>query len=195
MMCSHFQDVFKGLQVAFLNAAVKENQALLSKREGRDVDVLYAESDFFKKRAFFWGGGFRAGYCGFACEERYDCKTMPVKLHELGGENHESIGLIKKIFSKIEHCSHIGRLVSDGMPIILAAIEENRYYLNEKNNGNDVGWEYAENDFMENFEDWAAGFKATYCSFACPEGSDCSHQRYNVHVEKEKFTSRVEVVV
>jgi hypothetical protein len=50
---------------------------------------------------------------------------------------------------------------------------DKKYYLSEKAR-HDVGWSFAERNFIEHYLDtWAAGFKAAYCGHVCPDRNAC----------------------
>ena len=53
-------------------------------------------------------------------------------------------------------------------------VEEHKWYLSERAH-HDVGWEYAQQSFMEVYmQGFAAGFRVSYCGLVCPNRNCCS---------------------
>lgn len=71
-------------------------------------------------------------------------------------------------------CVHLRDLMAAQRPALMKEIELNKYYLSQKAK-QDVGWEAAQQDFIDHYlTTWAAGFKAAYCGCACSDRGQCS---------------------
>lgn len=70
-------------------------------------------------------------------------------------------------------CVRLKELMNAERPALEREINTNKYYLSEKAR-HDVGWSFAEKDFMEHYlNTWAAGFKAAYCGYLCLDRDNC----------------------
>ncbi len=73
-----------------------------------------------------------------------------------------------------DYCSHLNELIKEEKPALIKAINENKYYLSQKEN-HDVGLQKAKEDFIANhLKTWATNFKDIYCNHVCIYEKDCS---------------------
>lgn len=103
--------------------------------------VKAAEGRMLRPSFSDYASGFKAAYCNFFCPDICD---NPYDMDSVGGNNKYDIARIRKnmqesgllhIYSKIE-------------PEIRIEVERHKYFLSQKNGG-DVGWEVAEEDYIE----------------------------------------------
>jgi hypothetical protein len=58
--------------------------------------------------------------------------------------------------------------------ILKKAIEENKWFLSEKEH-RDVGWAVAEENFLQVYSSgFNAGYRACYCGLCCPIRNECT---------------------
>jgi hypothetical protein len=70
-------------------------------------------------------------------------------------------------------CIRLRKLLEAEKTPLIKEINKNKYYLSQKAHY-DVGWNKAEEDFLEHYLDtWATGFKAAYCNHVCDVKNDC----------------------
>jgi hypothetical protein len=64
-------------------------------------------------------------------------------------------------------CNELEKILSSEIPALKSQIEKHKYYLSIKEK-RDVGYDYAEKDFLKNhLNPWATGFRDCYCRFVC----------------------------
>lgn len=70
-------------------------------------------------------------------------------------------------------CTHLVELLMAERPELKSEIMRHKYFKSIEQN-KDVGYNWAERDFIENYLDsWAEGFRRCYCSLVCPERKEC----------------------
>jgi hypothetical protein len=73
----------------------------------------------------------------------------------------------------LDHCESKEVLIKQ-VELLKKCIEEHKYYLSEKI-GVDVGWDFAEQDFLFKYgKGFFIAWRAMYCSLACPFREDCT---------------------
>lgn len=66
-------------------------------------------------------------------------------------------------------CKKLKDLLKDEMGDLTDEINKHKWYLSQRH-GFDVGWDFAEKDFLNNhLNAWATGYKVAYCKHVCRE--------------------------
>ena len=79
--CTHLNDLLKAEKKA-IKVAIKEDKWYLSQINKEDVGWKTAERHFIKNYLEVWAAGYKAAYCGRACEDREDCEFAQPYLND-----------------------------------------------------------------------------------------------------------------
>ena len=72
-------------------------------------------------------------------------------------------------------CHKLKELLKAEREDLTDEINKHKYYMSQRHNF-DVGWDFAERDFLLNhLNSWAEGYKKCYCSCVCQE--ECEYRR------------------